>query len=75
MYDYPEELQKVPEQVIWDIININVGAVTAMSRMVVKQMKVEERGIIVNISSGSELQPLPNMAVYAATKVRICYLL
>ncbi|XP_023301046.2 hydroxysteroid dehydrogenase-like protein 1 isoform X1 [Lucilia cuprina] len=68
MYDYPDELEKIPEDVLWDLININVGAVTMMTRMLIPQMKKQGKGAIVNLSSGSELQPLPYMAVYAATK-------
>lgn len=32
-------------------------------------MKKRRKGAIINISSGSELQPLPYMAVYGASKV------
>ncbi|XP_077295600.1 inactive hydroxysteroid dehydrogenase-like protein 1 isoform X1 [Arctopsyche grandis] len=70
-YDYPMYLNEVPEKEIWDIININVGAVTMMTRMVLVQMKARGRGAIVNTSSGSELQPLPLMTVYGATKTYI----
>ncbi|XP_055836531.1 inactive hydroxysteroid dehydrogenase-like protein 1 [Episyrphus balteatus] len=68
MYDYPDELAKVPEDILWDLININVAACTMMCRMLIDQMKKNGKGAIVNISSGSELQPLPYMAVYSATK-------
>lgn len=46
-----------------------------MTRMLINGMKARGKGAIVNISSGSELQPLPYMAVYAASKVTIkfCY--
>lgn len=69
MYDFPDELGNVSDQLLWEIVNINIGAVTMMTRMVVNGMKQRGRGAIVNISSGSELQPLPFMAVYAASKV------
>lgn len=69
MYEYPEELGKVSTDLLWSIININIGAVTMMTRMLVNGMKQRGKGAIVNISSGSELQPLPYMAVYAASKV------
>lgn len=69
MYDYPDELGKVPSELIWSMINTNVGAVTMMTRMLVNDMKNRGKGAIVNISSGSELQPLPYMAVYSASKV------
>lgn len=70
-YEYPMFLGEVPEDDIWDIINLNVGATTQMTRMVINQMKSRGKGAIVNISSGSEFQPLPLMTVYAATKVYI----
>lgn len=60
---------EVPEQELWDIMNINVSAVTMMTRLLVNQMKERGYGAIVNVSSGSELQPLPLMTVYAASKV------
>jgi 17beta-estradiol 17-dehydrogenase / very-long-chain 3-oxoacyl-CoA reductase len=71
MYDYPDDLDNISEELIWQIININVGAVTMMSRAVIPQMKMSRRGIIVNISSGSECQPAPLMTVYASTKVYV----
>lgn len=71
MYDFPDELDNISEDLLWQIININVGAVTMMSRIVIPQMKINKRGIIVNISSGSECQPAPLMTVYASTKVYV----
>lgn len=40
-----------------------------MTRIVMNSMKERRRGIIVNISSGSELMPIPYVTVYSATKV------
>ena len=71
MYDFPDDLDNIPEDLLWQIININVGAVTMMSRIVIPQMKANRRGIIVNISSGSECQPTPLMTVYASTKTYV----
>lgn len=71
MYDFPDEVDRVPEDLLWQIVNINVGAVTMMSRIVIPQMKINKRGIIVNVSSGSECQPAPLMAVYGSTKVYV----
>ncbi|XP_030384126.1 inactive hydroxysteroid dehydrogenase-like protein 1 isoform X2 [Scaptodrosophila lebanonensis] len=73
MYDYPDSLDNVQEDVLWDIINLNIGAVTMLTRKLLPQMKAAGKGAIVNIGSGSELQPIPNMAVYAATKKYITY--
>lgn len=69
MYEYPTYLTEVPEKDIVDIININVSAATLMCRFFLEGMKERRRGAIVNVSSGSENQPLPLMTVYAATKV------
>lgn len=63
------------ENEIWQLLNVNVGAVTMMSKIVLPQMKNRRQGAIVNVSSGSELQPLPLMSIYAATKVSIIILL
>ncbi|CAG9859567.1 unnamed protein product [Phyllotreta striolata] len=70
-YEYPMYLSEVPEQDLLDIISINVGAVTMMCRAFIEDMKKRGSGAIVNVSSGSELQPLPLMTVYAATKAYI----
>ncbi|XP_028154997.1 inactive hydroxysteroid dehydrogenase-like protein 1 [Diabrotica virgifera virgifera] len=70
-YDYPMYLSEVPEKDLFDMININVGAVTLLCRAFIEDMKQRGRGAIVNVSSGSELQPWPLMAVYAATKAYI----
>ncbi|XP_046474389.1 inactive hydroxysteroid dehydrogenase-like protein 1 isoform X1 [Neodiprion pinetum] len=70
-YEYPMYLGEVPETELWDIINVNVGATTLMTRMLIGAMEKRGRGAIVNVSSGSELQPLPLMTVYAATKIYV----
>lgn len=64
-------LAEVPEEELWDIININIGATMMMTKLVLPQMIARKKGAIVNVSSSSELQPLPLMTVYAATKVHI----
>lgn len=70
-YSYPMYLGEVPEDQLWDIINVNIGATTLMTRLVIGQMQERRRGAIVNVSSGSELVPLPLMTVYAASKIYI----
>ncbi|XP_020277907.1 inactive hydroxysteroid dehydrogenase-like protein 1 [Pseudomyrmex gracilis] len=70
-YEYPMYVGEVPEKDLWDIIMLNVGATTLMTRLVLEQMQNRGRGAIVNVSSGSEFQPLPLMTVYAATKAYI----
>ncbi|XP_034183398.2 inactive hydroxysteroid dehydrogenase-like protein 1 [Osmia lignaria lignaria] len=70
-YSYPMYLGEVPEDQLWDIINVNIGATTLMTRLVIGQMQERRKGAIVNVSSGSELVPLPLMTVYAASKIYI----
>lgn len=69
MYEYPQELGTVPEDVVWSMILTNIGSVTMMTRLLVNDMKQRKKGIIVNVSSGTALQPAPLAAVYAASKV------
>lgn len=68
-YSYPMYVGEVAQDDLWDIINVNVGATTLMTRITINGMKKRGKGAIVNVSSGSELQPLPLMTVYAATKI------
>lgn len=51
------------------MININVGATTLMTRLVIKRMKEQGRGAIVNVSSASTLIPAPLGSVYSASKI------
>jgi 17beta-estradiol 17-dehydrogenase / very-long-chain 3-oxoacyl-CoA reductase len=68
MYEFPNDFDEASEQLNWEIIDINIGAVTMMSRIVMSQMKCKRRGLIVNVSSFCEAQPMPLAAVYGATK-------
>ncbi|XP_017780782.1 PREDICTED: hydroxysteroid dehydrogenase-like protein 1 [Nicrophorus vespilloides] len=70
-YAYPMYVGEVPEDQLWSIINVNVGAVTLLTRTFVEEMRIRGQGAIVNISSASELQPLPLMTAYAASKAYI----
>ncbi|XP_031639671.1 hydroxysteroid dehydrogenase-like protein 1 [Contarinia nasturtii] len=71
MFEHPEELGSVPEEVIWSLVLTNVAAATMMTRLIVNDMKQRQKGIIVNVSSGTALQPAPLASVYAASKVYI----
>jgi len=68
-YLYPMYITEVPESTVWDLVNVNVGATTHMTKVVLPGMQKRKRGAIVNVSSSAELQPMPLLAVYAATKV------
>uniref|UniRef100_A0A336KUV6 CSON015482 protein n=1 Tax=Culicoides sonorensis TaxID=179676 RepID=A0A336KUV6_CULSO len=69
MYDYPEDFDKVDEQLLWDIMNLNMLSLTMLTHFLIPDMKKRGKGMIVNISSGSESQPLPYTAIYGASKI------
>jgi short-subunit dehydrogenase len=54
-----------------DEINVNVIALTQLARLFVGPMIERGRGTIINIASTAAYQPVPNMAVYAATKAYV----
>lgn len=70
-YEYPMPLGEVSVKSIWRIIRVNVCAVTLLSRTLLPRLLARPAAAIVNVSSGAELQPMPYMNVYAATKAYI----
>ncbi|KAH8282119.1 hypothetical protein KR054_005487 [Drosophila jambulina] len=73
MYEHPDSLDLVPEKVLWDLLTVNMGSVTMLTRKILPQMIGRRKGAIVNLGSSSELQPLPNMTVYSASKKFVTY--
>lgn len=49
-------------------LNFRQSIISFFTPTVLPDMKANRRGMIVNVSSGSELQPDPYMALYGATK-------
>lgn len=49
-------------------VEVNVAALTHMARLFLPAMRQRGHGLIVNIASTAAFQPIPSMAVYAATK-------
>lgn len=70
-YTYPMYVGEVPDEELWGIINVNIGAITLLTKTFIEDMKQRGKGAIVNVSSGSEMQPLPLMAAYAASKAYV----
>src|SRR5207253_1644466 len=56
----------VNEQVL-----VNVLALTALTRAILPRMIAQKRGAILNVSSSAGFLPLPDLAVYAATKAYV----
>jgi len=53
------------------IIQVNVVAVTLLTRSLLPQMIARKRGAILNVSSSAGFLPIPGMAVYAASKAYV----
>ncbi|MBN3326489.1 HSDL1 protein, partial [Atractosteus spatula] len=66
--EYPQHFTDVPENKLWDIININIAAATMMVHIVLPGMVERKKGAIINISSGSCCKPTPKMTAYSASK-------
>src|SRR5205807_8955619 len=52
-------------------IQVNVLALTTLTRALLPRMIVQKRGAILNVSSSAGFLPLPGIAVYAATKAYV----
>jgi 17beta-estradiol 17-dehydrogenase / very-long-chain 3-oxoacyl-CoA reductase len=72
--DFPDDFDCVSEDVLWQMVDVNVGATVMMSRMVIPQMKSKRRGMIVNISSVTQEQPTPLATAYSASKAFVKFL-
>lgn len=70
-YDHPQYFALVPHQKVWQIVNINISAVTMMSHMLLPQMLERGRGAIINVCSlAACTPPIPLTAEYTASIVR-----
>ncbi len=56
-----------------DMIQLNITALTYLSRMLIGDMKSRESGMILNIASTAAYLPGPYMAVYFATKAYVLH--
>ena len=53
------------------IIQVNIAALTSLTRQLLPRMIARKRGAILNVSSSAGFLPIPGMAVYAATKAYV----
>ena len=60
-----------PKEKIWNMINVNVAAMTLMSKMILPKMEAREKGAIINVASIAAFAPQPFITMYAATKAYI----
>jgi uncharacterized protein len=58
-------------QRIDDMLQVNVAALTTLTRALLPQMLERRRGTVLNVSSSASFLPMPGFAVYAATKAYV----
>ncbi|XP_072045240.1 inactive hydroxysteroid dehydrogenase-like protein 1 [Amphiura filiformis] len=71
--DYPEYFLNMATEQLWQLININIGAATLMTKIVLPQMVDRRCGAVINISAGAAIHPNPQLAVYTASKTYMDY--
>jgi len=62
---------EMPLGSLLDLVSLNAGALTAMTRLFVEPMVRGGGGRILNVASLAAFQPIPAMALYGATKAFI----
>ncbi len=53
------------------LVQVNISALTALTHMFLVPMRARGRGRVLNVASTAAFQPLPGLAVYAATKAYV----
>ncbi|XP_063800304.1 inactive hydroxysteroid dehydrogenase-like protein 1 [Pseudophryne corroboree] len=71
-YEYPL-FNEVPEDKLWEIVNVNIAAAVMMVHIVLPGMVERKRGAIINVSSASCYKPVPLLTTYGASKSFLDY--
>lgn len=58
----------IPAERVLDEVETNVVALTHLTRLLLPGMRERRYGAVINVASTAAFQPIPTMAVYAATK-------
>ena len=59
------------EDSMWNMINVNIGSMTLMCKMILPKMEERKRGAVINVASVASFVPNPLMTMYAATKAYV----
>jgi uncharacterized protein len=65
--------EEIPQSEMSDMLQVNVLALTQLTRMFIPGMLAKKRGQILNVASTAAFQPGPNAAVYYASKAYVRY--
>ncbi len=58
-------------ETLTEMINLNIKTLTELTALVLSEMKVRNKGKILNLASTAAFQSLPNFGIYAATKAYV----
>ena len=67
-YENPEYFCEITTDMLWQLVNVNVAAVTLLTHAILPSMLGRKRGAVVNIASFAGCYPIGLMSVYSATK-------
>lgn len=70
-YDHPEYFEKVTEEDISNILQVNVAAVTGIARALLPQMMERRKGVLINIGSLASMMPGHYLTIYTASKAYV----
>ena len=70
-YDRIKYFHEESEEKIWNMINVNIGAMTLMTKMILPKMEEKKKGAIINVASVAAFAPQPLVTMYAATKAYV----
>src|SRR5690606_35748756 len=70
-FGWDGEVVDMPEDKSHGMINLNILTLTELCRLFVPDLVARGRGGIINVSSVAGMMPMPQFAVYAATKAYV----
>lgn len=67
-------LEDASDEDLWNMVIVNVAAMTMMTKLVLPIMKSRKKGAIINIASLAGLGPQPYLSQYGATKAYVDFM-
>jgi uncharacterized protein len=62
---------ETPEESLTGMVQVNIQALTRMSRLFLPAMVAQKKGFVLNVASTAAFQAVPYLAVYAASKAYV----
>jgi len=70
-YDRIKYFHEESEEKIWNMINVNIGAMSLMTKIILPKMESKKKGAIINVASVAAFAPQPLVTMYSATKAYV----